>query len=41
VQTPERCSSVLAGEIRYVGKETDRKWKEGDEISILEFAAIE
>jgi hypothetical protein len=29
----------LAGEIRYVGKETDRKWKEGDEISILEFAA--
>ena len=31
---------VIAGEIRYVGKETDRKW-EGDDISILEFAATE
>jgi hypothetical protein len=30
---------VIAGEIRYVGKETDRKWEEGDEISVLEFAA--
>ena len=32
---------VIAGEIRYVGKETDRKWEEGDEISLLEFAATE
>ena len=32
---------VIAGEIRYVGKETDRKWEEGGEISILEFAAAE
>jgi hypothetical protein len=32
---------VIAGEIRYVGKETDRKWEEGDETSILEFAATE
>jgi hypothetical protein len=32
---------VVAGEIRYVGKETDRKWEEGDDISILEFAATE
>jgi hypothetical protein len=32
---------VIAGEIRYVGKETDRKWEEGGEISILEFAATE
>jgi hypothetical protein len=24
-----------------VGKETDRKWEEGDEISLLEFAATE
>src|SRR4030088_2179734 len=32
---------VVAGEIRYVGKETDRKWEEGDEISVLEFAATE
>jgi hypothetical protein len=27
---------VVAGELRYVGKETDRKWEEGDDISILE-----
>jgi hypothetical protein len=32
---------VIAGEIRYVGKETDRKWEKGDEISVLEFAATE
>jgi hypothetical protein len=32
---------VVAGDIRYVGKETDRKWEEGDEISVLEFAATE
>ena len=32
---------VIAGEIRYVGKETDRKWEEGEEISVLEFAATE
>jgi hypothetical protein len=32
---------VLAGDIRYVGKETDRKWEEGDEISVVEFAATE
>ena len=32
---------MVAGEIRYVGKETDRKWEEGDDISILEFAATE
>ena len=32
---------VIAGEIRYIGKETDRKWEEGDEISVLEFSATE
>jgi len=32
---------VLAGEIRYIGKETDRKWEEGDEFSVLEFGATE
>jgi hypothetical protein len=32
---------VIAVEIRYVGKETDRKREEGDEISVLEFAATE
>jgi hypothetical protein len=32
---------IVAGEVRYVGKETDRKWEEGDEISVLEFVATE
>ena len=32
---------VVAGDIRYVGKETDQKWEEGDDISVLHFAAIE
>jgi hypothetical protein len=32
---------VTAGELRYVGKETDRKWEEGDDISVLEFKASE
>jgi len=32
---------VLAGEIRYVGKETDRKWEEGDDITVLEFKTTE
>ncbi len=36
-----RRAHVIAGEIRYVGKETDRKWEEGDEISILEFSSTE
>jgi hypothetical protein len=34
-------SNVIAGEIRYVGKETDRKWEEGDEISLLDFSTTE
>jgi hypothetical protein len=32
---------VIVEEIRYIGKETDRKWEEGDDISILEFAATD
>ena len=32
---------VEAGDIRYIGKETDRKWEEADDISVLEFAATE
>lgn len=36
-----RRAHITAGEIRYVGKETDRKWEEGDEISVLDFAATE
>jgi hypothetical protein len=34
-------SHVIAGELRYIGKETDRKWEEGDEISVLEFTTTE
>jgi hypothetical protein len=36
-----RRAHVVAGELRYVGKETDRKWEEGDDISVLEFKANE
>ena len=36
-----RRAHIIAGELRYVGKETDRKWEEGEEISVLEFAATE
>jgi hypothetical protein len=32
---------ATAGELRYVGKETDRKWEEGDDISVLEFKTNE
>jgi hypothetical protein len=32
---------VIAGEFRYVGKETDRKWEAGDDISVLEFKTTE
>jgi hypothetical protein len=32
---------VIAGEVHYIGKETDRKWEEGGDISVLEFAATE
>jgi hypothetical protein len=32
---------VVAGQLRYVGKETDRKWEEGDDISVLEFRTTE
>ena len=32
---------IIAGELRYVGKETDRKWEEGDDPSVLEFKSTE
>jgi len=32
---------IIAGEFRYVGKETDRKWEEGDDPSVLEFKSTE
>jgi hypothetical protein len=32
---------VITGDIRYVGKETDRKWEEGEDFSVLEFTGTE
>jgi len=32
---------ITAGELRYVGKEADRKWEERDDISVLEFKTTE
>ena len=34
-------ASIVAGELRYVGKETDRRWSEGEDLSLLEFQAVE
>ena len=31
-----KLAHIVAGKIRYIGKETDRKWEEGDDISVLE-----
>ncbi len=36
-----RRASIVAGELRYVGKETDRRWTEGEDLSLLTFNAIE
>ena len=36
-----RRAHVIAGELRYVGKETNRKWEEGDDVSVLEFKTTE
>jgi len=32
---------IIAGEFRYIGKETDRKWEKGDDISVQEFKTTE
>lgn len=37
----EACFLQVPCVILYVGKDTDRKWEEGYEISLLEFAATE
>jgi hypothetical protein len=34
-------ASINAGELRFVGKETDRRWTEGEDLSLLTFTAIE
>jgi hypothetical protein len=31
----------VAGDIRYVGKKTDRQWEEGEDLSVLEFKVNE
>ena len=36
-----RRAHIVAGELRYIGKETDPKWEEGDDISVLEFKTTE
>jgi len=37
----QKRGHVIAGDIRYVGKETDRKWEEGEDPSVLDFTATE
>jgi hypothetical protein len=37
----ETDDDTIAGEFRCVGKETDRKWEEGDDVSVLEFKTAE
>src|SRR5204862_2493730 len=34
-------SSVIATSRRYVGKETDRRWEQGEDLSLVEFKAVE
>jgi hypothetical protein len=36
-----RRAHVVAGDLRYMGKETDRRWEEGDDTSVLEFKTTE
>jgi hypothetical protein len=34
-------ASIIAGQLRFVGKETDRRWTEGEDLSLLTFKQIE
>jgi hypothetical protein len=36
-----RRSSVVAASRRYVGKETDRRWEQGEDLSLVEFTSFE
>jgi hypothetical protein len=36
-----RRAHVIAGDFRYIGKETDHKWEHGDDPSLLEFTTTE
>ena len=32
---------MIAASRRYVGKETDRRWEQGEDLSLVEFKAVE
>lgn len=32
---------IVAGDLIYVGKETDRRWEEGEDISVIEFRPVQ
>jgi len=34
-------ASIVAGRLRYVGKEADRRWEQGEDLSLLSFAPLE
>jgi hypothetical protein len=34
-------ASIITGKLRYVGKETDRRWEPGEDLSLLTFKPIE
>jgi len=34
-------ASVAAGKFRYVGKETDRRWEQGEDLSLTSFSPVE
>ena len=36
----QQCS-VVAASRRYVGKETDRRWEQGEDLSLVEFKTVE
>jgi hypothetical protein len=38
---PLKRASIIAGEIIPVGKETDRRWEQGEDMSLLDFKVLE
>jgi hypothetical protein len=34
-------ASIIAGQLRYIGKETDRRWEPGEDLSLFTFKPIE
>jgi hypothetical protein len=39
--TDRQRSSVVVASRRYVGKETDRRWEQGEDLSLVEFMSFE